>query len=73
MKLLAQKLDMLERSILSRMLPAAMVCYLENYESDHFAEIYLGEFDTPEVIWNLEMRFAPMGQGSTGGSLEGYR
>ena len=23
---------------------------------DKFAEIFLGEFDTPEAIWNSEMR-----------------
>ena len=38
------------------MLPEAMVCYLENYSSERFAEIFLGEFDTPEAIWNNEMR-----------------
>ena len=24
---------------------------------DKFAEIFLGEFDTPEAIWNSEMRY----------------
>lgn len=33
-----------------------MICYLEHYEPEKFAEIFLGEFDTPEVIWNGEMR-----------------
>lgn len=33
-----------------------MVCYLENYSPEKFAEIFLGEFDTPEAIWNAEMR-----------------
>jgi len=46
------------RSVLGHMLPEAMVCYLENYEPEKFAEIFLGEFDTPEAIWNREMRSA---------------
>ncbi|KAK2171868.1 hypothetical protein NP493_1017g02052 [Ridgeia piscesae] len=46
----------MQRSVLGHMLPEAMVCYLENYEPDRFAEIYLGEFDTPEAIWSMEMR-----------------
>lgn len=44
------------RSILGSLLPEAMVCFLENYSAEKFAEIFLGEFDTPEVIWNSEMR-----------------
>lgn len=38
------------------MLPDAMVSYLENHGFEKFAEIFLGEFDTPEAIWNNEMR-----------------
>ncbi|GFR63073.1 LOW QUALITY PROTEIN: DnaJ-like protein subfamily C member 13 [Elysia marginata] len=48
--------DVLARSVLGPMLPEAMVCYLENYSPDKFAQIFLGEFDTPEAIWNNEMR-----------------
>ncbi|XP_035285629.1 dnaJ homolog subfamily C member 13-like isoform X1 [Anguilla anguilla] len=48
--------DVVQRSVLSPMLPEAMVCYLENYESERFSEIFLGEFDTPEAIWSSEMR-----------------
>lgn len=48
--------DIMHRSILGQLLPEAMVCFLENYSSEKFAEIFLGEFDTPEVIWNSEMR-----------------
>ena len=44
------------RSVLGHILPEAMVCYLENYESEKFAQIFLGEFDTPEAIWSAEMR-----------------
>ncbi|CAG9859086.1 unnamed protein product [Phyllotreta striolata] len=46
----------LQKSILGRLLPEAMVHYLENYDAEKFAQIYLGEFDTPEAIWNSEMR-----------------
>lgn len=48
--------DVLARSVLGPILPEAMVCYLENYSPDKFAQIFLGEFDTPEAIWNNEMR-----------------
>ena len=46
----------MQRSVLGHILPEAMVCYLENYEPEKFAEIFLGEFDTPEAIWSSEMR-----------------
>lgn len=48
--------DLSSRSILGHLLPEAMVCYLENYPSERFAAIFLGEFDTPEAIWSAEMR-----------------
>ena len=51
-----QNSDLMFRSILGHIIPEAMVCYLENYSSDKFAQIFLGEFDTPESIWNAEMR-----------------
>ena len=44
------------KSILGPLLPEAMVHYLENYPAEKFSEIFLGEFDTPEAIWNSEMR-----------------
>ena len=40
----------MNQSILGQLLPEAMVCYLENYGAENFAEKFLGEFDTPEVI-----------------------
>lgn len=46
----------MQRSILGQLLPEAMVCFLENHSAEKFAEIFLGEFDTPEVIWSSEMR-----------------
>lgn len=45
-----------KNSFLGHLLPEAMICYLENYGPEKFAEIFLGEFDTPEAIWNAEMR-----------------
>ncbi|UYV62597.1 DNAJC13 [Cordylochernes scorpioides] len=48
--------SIMQRSILGQLLPEAMVCYLENHGPEKFAEIFLGEFDTPEAIWNNEMR-----------------
>jgi DnaJ family protein C protein 13 len=37
-------------------MPEAMIHYLENYAPENFSQIFLGEFDTPEAIWNSEMR-----------------
>uniref|UniRef100_A0AAR5P1B7 J domain-containing protein n=2 Tax=Dendroctonus ponderosae TaxID=77166 RepID=A0AAR5P1B7_DENPD len=45
-----------QKSILGRLLPEAMINYLENYGAEKFAHIFLGEFDTPEAIWNSLMR-----------------
>lgn len=47
----------MQRSILGQLLPEAMVCYLHNHGAEKFAQIFLGEYDTPEAIWNSEMRF----------------
>ena len=47
--------DIMQKSVIGHILPEAMVCYLENYEPEKFAEIFLGEFDTPEAIWSSEM------------------
>ena len=46
----------MQRSILGQVLPDAMVSYLENHGAEKFAQIFLGDFDTPEAIWNAEMR-----------------
>ncbi|KAF5295196.1 hypothetical protein FQA39_LY13201 [Lamprigera yunnana] len=48
--------DIMNKSILGQLLPEAMVNYLENHGAEKFAQIFLGEFDTPEAIWNAEMR-----------------
>ncbi|XP_066249736.1 dnaJ homolog subfamily C member 13 [Euwallacea similis] len=45
-----------QQSILGRLLPEAMINYLENHGAEKFAHIFLGEFDTPEAIWNSQMR-----------------
>jgi hypothetical protein len=45
-------------SVLSPLLPDAMVHFLVNHGAERFAEIFLGEFDTPETIWSAEMRSA---------------
>lgn len=51
-----QTSTIMQRSILGQLLPEAMVCYLENHGAEKFAQIFLGEFDTPEAIWSNEMR-----------------
>ncbi|CAH8293182.1 unnamed protein product, partial [Schistosoma intercalatum] len=48
-------IDLTSRSILGNMLPDAMIAYLENHPPEKFAEIFLGDFDSPEAIWNSEM------------------
>lgn len=48
--------EIVQRSILGHIFPEAMICYLENHGYERFSQIYLGEFDTPEAIWNNEMR-----------------
>ncbi|KAA3681187.1 DnaJ subfamily C member 13, partial [Paragonimus westermani] len=48
--------DLTSRSILGNMLPDAMIAYLDNHPPEKFAEIFLGNFDSPEAIWNSEMR-----------------
>ena len=38
------------------MLPEGLLWMLVNYGPDKFTEVFVGNFDTPEVIWNFEMR-----------------
>ncbi|XP_054277797.1 dnaJ homolog subfamily C member 13-like isoform X1 [Macrosteles quadrilineatus] len=52
----ANSSELMQRSVLGQLLPEAMVYYLENHGADKFAQIFLGEYDTPEAIWNSEMR-----------------
>lgn len=37
-------------------LPEATIFYLEQYGPEKYAEVFLGEFENPEIIWNTEMR-----------------
>lgn len=48
--------ELTAQSILGNMLPDAMIAYLENHTPDEFATIFLGSAETPETIWNSEMR-----------------
>jgi DnaJ family protein C protein 13 len=47
---------MKERSILGSLLPEGALYILANYGVDRFTDVFVGNFDTPEVIWNFEMR-----------------
>ena len=42
--------------MLAPLLPEAATFYLEQYGPDKYAEVFLGEFDNPEIIWNTNMR-----------------
>ena len=50
------ELPLKDRSILGNMLPEGVLFVLVNYGIERFTDIFIGNFDTPEVIWNLEMR-----------------
>jgi DnaJ family protein C protein 13 len=46
-----------QRSILGNMLPEGLLRVLVNYGPERFEQIFIGNYDTPEVIWNnLDMR-----------------
>lgn len=45
-----------ERSILGSLLPAGVLHVLTTYGADRFADVFVGNADTPEVIWTFEMR-----------------
>ncbi|GMH66879.1 hypothetical protein TrRE_jg7825 [Triparma retinervis] len=45
-----------ERSILGNLLPEGMLWILLNYGPERFTEVFVGDFNTPEVIWNFKMR-----------------
>lgn len=51
-----RELPMKERSILGHMLPEGLLFILVNYGVDRFVEIFVGNADTPEVIWTFDMR-----------------
>ncbi|ORC90853.1 endosomal trafficking protein RME-8 [Trypanosoma theileri] len=48
--------DIIRNSFLSTLLPPALVCYLANHGPESFADVLLGEYETPEAIWGREMR-----------------
>lgn len=50
------ELPLRERSILGGLLPEGILFILLNYGVERFGEVFVGNFDTPEVIWNFEMR-----------------
>ena len=50
------KFDGVQQSVLNPLLPEAATFYLEHYGPEKYAEVFLGEFDNPEIIWNNEMR-----------------
>lgn len=47
---------MVQSSILAPLLPPSMVCALQNHEPQEYARIFLGENETPEVVWSSAMR-----------------
>jgi hypothetical protein len=53
---LARDLPISERSILGTIFPTAVVTFLINYGAERFATMFTGDFDTPEVIWNANLR-----------------
>ena len=53
---LASETTLGKRSFLGTMLPEALVCVLANRGPSAFSESFLGDCDTPEVIWKYSMR-----------------
>ncbi|CAD6190910.1 unnamed protein product [Caenorhabditis auriculariae] len=49
-------LEGVRQSVLAPLLPEAATFYLEEYGAEKYAEVFLGEFDNPEIIWNTNMR-----------------
>eukprot|EP00727_Mastigamoeba_balamuthi_P010951 m51a1_g6479 hypothetical protein (2880) ;mRNA; r:107787-117893 len=48
--------EMPRRSILGALLPSAMLYHMERHALEEFAQVLLGNYDTPESIWNSDMR-----------------
>ncbi|KAL7076697.1 hypothetical protein ACQ4LE_003778 [Meloidogyne hapla] len=48
--------ELASRSVLCPMLPEANIFYLEQYGAEKYAEVFLGESQNPECIWNSDMR-----------------
>ncbi|KAG7366914.1 heat shock protein DnaJ domain protein [Nitzschia inconspicua] len=51
-----EELPLKERSVLGSLLPEGVLYILGNYGAKRFNDVFVGNFDTPEVIWNLSMR-----------------
>jgi DnaJ family protein C protein 13 len=54
--------EVIRSSVLSPMLPPAMVCFLNNHGPEKFAGVFLGEYETPEAIWGKDMRRVLIGK-----------
>ncbi|VDN50229.1 unnamed protein product [Dracunculus medinensis] len=50
------KSEFVSHSVLSPLLPEAAILYLEEYGAEKYAQMFLAEFDNPEIIWNADMR-----------------
>jgi hypothetical protein len=50
------ELPMKDRSILGNLIPEGLLFMLTNYGVERFAEVFVGNADTPEVVWTYEMR-----------------
>lgn len=48
--------EIIQSSILLPLLPPSMICALTLSEPESFAQTFLGNRETPEVVWNQEMR-----------------
>jgi DnaJ family protein C protein 13 len=48
--------EIIRTSVLTPMLPPALVCFLTNHGPEKFSDIFLGEYETPEAIWGKDMR-----------------
>jgi curved DNA-binding protein CbpA len=53
---MAKELPVHVKSILGSIFPPAMVSILNNYGPEKFASLLVGDFDSPEVIWNSRLR-----------------
>ena len=53
---LASETSLSKRSILGAVIPESLICVLENKGPVVFAESFLSNLDTPDVIWKYSMR-----------------
>jgi DnaJ homolog subfamily C member 13 len=51
-----EELSLKDRSVLGGLLPEGVLYTLGNYGASRFNDVFVGNYDTPEVIWNLDMR-----------------